>query len=99
MAIRFHRTAVVAGGKGQEAGAFAAEVSKYVTDKGMPTTWGVQAGGVSGTVHWFTDYPDMTAFEAGMVMSMTDPGYLAVLAKAEGLFIDGSIQDTIIYMM
>jgi hypothetical protein len=99
MAIRFHRTSLVAGVKGQEAGAFAAEVCKYVTDKGMPTTWGVQAGGAFGKMHWFTDYPDMAAFEAGMVMSLTDPGYLAILAKAEGLFIEGSTQDTIIYMM
>jgi hypothetical protein len=99
MAIRFHRTSLVAGAKGQEAAAFAAEVSKYVTDKGMPTAWGLQAGGAYGTMHWFTDYPDMTAFEAGMVMTISDPGYLAILAKADGLFVEGTTEDTIIYMM
>ncbi len=50
-------------------------------------------------MHWFTDYATMAAFEAGMVKTLTDPGYLAVLAKAEGLFIEGSTKDTIIYMM
>jgi hypothetical protein len=99
MAIRFNRTALVAGVKGQEAAAFAAEISKYVTDRGMPTSWGMQAGGTYGTMHWFTDYPDMAAFEAGMVMTLTDPGYLAILAKAEGLFVEGSSNDTIIYLM
>jgi hypothetical protein len=99
MAIRFNRTSVVAGAKGQEAAAFAAEISKYVTDKGMPTAWGMQVGGAYGAMHWFTDYPDMAAFEAGMVMTLTDPGYLEILAKAEGLFIEGSTEDTIIYLM
>ena len=50
-------------------------------------------------IHWFMDYEDMAAFEAGVLSSMTDPGYIAVLAKAEGLFIEGSTKDTIIYMM
>ena len=100
MAIRFHRTSLVAGVKGQEAGAFAAEVSKYVTETlGMPTAWGMQVGGVYGQVHWFTDYATMADLEAGLVKTLTDPGYLAILAKAEGLFIEGSSKDSIIYMM
>jgi hypothetical protein len=100
MAIRFNRTALVAGVKGQEAGAFAAEMCEYVTQAwGIPLEWGMQVGGTNGMIHWFMDYEDMAAFEAGVVRSMTDPGYLAVLAKAEGLFIEGSTKDTIIYMM
>ena len=50
----------------------------------------MQVGGAYGTMHWFTDYADMAAFEAGVVKSLTDPGYLAVLAKAEGLFVEGT---------
>ena len=100
MAIRFHRTAIVAGVKGQEAGAFAAEISKYVTETlGLPTTWGMQVGGIYGQVHWFTDYGTMAELDAGMVKTLTDPGYLAILAKAEGLFIDGRTEDSIIVMM
>lgn len=100
MAIRFQRTSLVAGVKGQEAAAFAAEVSKYVTENwGNITSWGTGVGGTYGTVHWFTDYEDLAAFEKGMFRSFTDPGYIAILAKAEGLFIEGSTKDTIIYMM
>jgi hypothetical protein len=100
MAIRLNRTALVAGVKGQEAGAFAAEVSTYATESlGMPTTWGMQVGGTNGMVHWFTDFADMAELEGGLVKTLTDPGYLAILAKAEGLFIEGSTKDTIVYMM
>ena len=100
MAIRFHRTALVAGVKGQEASAFAAEVSQYVTETlGMPTAWGMQVGSTFGTVHWFTDYENMTEFEAGLVKTLTDAGYIEILAKAEDLFIEGRTEDSIIYMM
>lgn len=100
MAIRFHRTALVAGNKGQEAGAVAAEVSEYVTQNwGSPSTWGMGLGGTYGTVHWFTDYEDMAAFEQAVLRSVTDPGYLAIVAKAEGLFIEGRMEDTIVWLM
>ena len=100
MAIRFHRTALVAGVKGQEAAAFAAEISQYVTETlGMPTAWGMQVGGTYGRVHWFTDYGNMTEFEVGLVKTITDDGYIAVLAKAKDLFVEGSTEDSIIYMM
>ena len=100
MAIRFHRTSLVAGVKGQEAAAFAAEISKYLTESmGIPTTWGMQVGGTFGTMHWFAEYPDMAAFEAGLIKTITDPGYIAILAKAETIFVEGTTEDSIIYMM
>ena len=100
MAIRFHRTAVVAGVKNQEASAFAGEISKYLTETlDIPTTWGLGVGGTLGTVHWFTDFADMAELEAGLVKSLTDAGYLEILAKAEGIFIEGRTQDNLIYTM
>lgn len=100
MAIRFHRTAVVAGAKNQEASAFAAEISKYVTETlGMPTTWGLQVGGTLATLHWFTDFADMAELEAGLGKTITDAGYMEALAKAEDLFVEGRTEDSIIYMM
>jgi hypothetical protein len=100
MVIRFHRTALVAGVKNQEAAAFAAEICKYATETmGMPTAWGMQVGGSFATVHWFTDLADMAEFEAGLVTTITDAGYLDIVAKAEGLLVEGSVEDTVIYMM
>jgi hypothetical protein len=100
MAIRFHRTAVVAGVKDQEAVAFATEISKYTTETlGMPTTWGMQIGGTFPTIHWFTDFENMTELEAGLVKTLTDAGYIEILAKAKDLFIEGRSEDSMIYMM
>jgi hypothetical protein len=100
MSIRFHRTSLVAGVKGKEAAAFAAEVSTYLTESmGIPTTWGMEVGGTYGTMHWFAEYTDMAAFEVGLVKTITDPGYIAILAKAEDLFVEGTTEDTIIYLM
>jgi hypothetical protein len=100
MAIRFHRVGLVASVKGEEAAAFAAEISQYLTETlGMPTTWGWQLGGTYGAMHWFTDYADMAAFAMGLVKTTTDPGYLAILAKADGLFLEGSVEDSIVYLM
>lgn len=100
MAIRFHRTALVAGVKNQEASAFAAEVSKYTTETlGMPTAWGLQVGGTLATLHWFTDFANMTEFEAGLGKTLTDAGYIELLAKAADLFVEGRTKDSIIYMM
>lgn len=100
MALRFQRTALVAGVKNQEAVAFAAEISKYATETlGMPTAWGLQVGGTFARLHWFTDFANMTEFEAGLVKTITDAGYIEVLAKAEDLFVEGRTEDSIIYMM
>jgi len=100
MAIRFQRTALVAGVKGQEAMTFAADVSKYVTETlGLPTTWGLQVGGTFATLHWFSEYADMAELEAALLKITTDSGYLDVLAKAKDLFVEGRTEDSIIYMM
>ena len=100
MAVRFQRTALVAGVKGQEAMAFAADVSKYVTETlGLPTTWGLQVGGTFATLHWFSEYADMAELEAALLKITTDSGYLDVLAKAKDLFVEGRTEDSIIYMM
>ena len=100
MAIRFHRSSLVAGVKGTEAAAFATEICAYLTNSmGLPTTWGLQVGGTYGKIHWFADYADMAELQVALGKTLTDPGYLAILAKAEGLFIHGSTEDSIIYVV
>lgn len=100
MAIRFQRTAIVVGAKNQEALTFAAEISKYSTETlGIPTAWGLQVGGTLATLHWFCDFADMTELEAGLGKTLTDAEYSAAVAKAADLFVEGSTEDTIIYMM
>ena len=60
---------------------------------------GVEVGGTVGTVHWFIDFGDMAELEAGLGKTLTDAGYLEILAKADGLFIEGRSHDTLIYTM
>lgn len=99
MTIRFHRTALVAGDT-QKASAFAAEICAYTTETmGLPTVWGLQVGGTLATLHWFTDFANMTEFEAGLGKTLADAGYIELLAKAHDLFVQGRTEDSIIYMM
>ena len=100
MTIRLDRTGLVAGHRDPEAAASAAEISTYLTEKlDMPTTWGVEVGGPVGTLHWYIDFANMAELEAGLAKSMTDPGYIEVIAKAADLFIEGRTEDSIIFMM
>ena len=100
MSIRFHRTALAEGDKVDEAGAFAAEVTKYVTENwGLTMIWGWQVGGTYITVHWFVDYANMTEMEAALGRTMTDEGYRKLLGKAQDYFVTGTVEDTIVYTM
>lgn len=100
MTIRLDRTGLVAKHQNPQAAASAAEISAYLTEKlGMPTTWGVEVGGPVGTMHWYIDFADMAALEAGLAKSMTDPGYIEIIARAASLFIEGRTEDSIIFMM
>lgn len=100
MSIRFHRTALVEPAKADEAVAFAAAVSAYATANfGQVTSWGLQVGGTYGTLHWFTDFADMTEFEVTSGRTLTDEGYRALMAKSADLFVTGSVQDTLIHMV
>lgn len=100
MTIRLDRTGLVAGHKNPEAAAVAAEISTYLTETlGMSTTWGVEVGGPVGTLHWYIDFVNMADLEAGLTKSMTDAGYIEIIARAADLFIEGRTEDSIVYMM
>ncbi len=99
MGVRFHRMADIAPGRREEAIAFAAEVSAYVTENwGTKVTWGVEVGGRLGRIHWFSDHESMAEVEANLAKSMADDKYVAIIDKAEGLFLP-EVEDTIIYTM
>lgn len=100
MTIRLDRTGLVAGHRNPEAATWAAEMSTYLTEKlGMPTTWGVEVGGPVGTIHWYVDFANMAELEAGLGKSMTDAGYIELIARAADLFIEGRTEDSIIAIM
>ena len=96
MAVRFHRTATIAAGQIGPATVFATEVAEYASKiwPGTVTAY-VEAFGRLGQIHWFADAEDIATVEKANNELNADEGYLALLAKAADLFIEGSGHDTL----
>lgn len=92
--VRFMRSALAVIGKAPEAMAFAKEIGDYVRD-----TFDVDIKVFmesDGTLYWITDYPDFETYGSKRAAITADAGYWAIIAKAEGLLLDGSVQDTVL---
>lgn len=94
---RFTRTARFSAGK--EAGAIA--LARKLTDYGNKKfkdlnmkLYLVQFGQVN-TLQWSFEVPDLNEVQKKFVQMMQDPEYVALLATASGLFMDGTTQDTL----
>jgi hypothetical protein len=76
---------------------FAKEIADYVNSNYEETTVQVfsEQFGAYGKVHWFSDHENMGAVEQFGTKTMSDEGYLALLAKSVDLFIEGSIRDLV----
>ncbi len=99
MGVRFTRTSTMARGKTDEAMAFAARVSEYVSENmGVEVKWGGQVGGTTGCLHWYVDYDDMAHMERVLGATLMDEGYKKLVDDAADLF-EGPAQDTIVYLM
>ena len=92
--VRFMRSALSAMGKAPEAMAFAKEITDYVRDThGVDLKVFMES---DGTLHWISDYPDFETFAAKRAAMMADSGYWGIIAKAEGILLDGSVQDAVL---
>ena len=96
--FRFHRTARASRGKFPEAAQWAKEVAGYINTKYAPGSVQAyaEAFGDLGTVHWYADYEDLATIERINAQLLTDQGYWALLNKANDLFIEASVHDTMI---
>ena len=99
--VRVHRTARISDGMIQQAFQFAKEITEYVNTKypQVSVQVYVEAFGAVGTIHWFVDYKDLATLERTTGQLFSDQGYLAILGKAPGLFIEGSVHDTLLMLM
>ncbi|UCF90551.1 MAG: hypothetical protein JSW39_19965 [Desulfobacterales bacterium] len=99
--VRLHRSARISDGMTRQAFKFAEEITDYLNAKypQHPVTVYLEAFGAVGTIHWFVDYRDLAAVERSAAELFSDPGYLAILGKAPGLFIEGSMRDTLLMQM
>ena len=99
--VRVHRTARISDGMIQQAYQFAKEITEYLNSKytQISVQVYVEAFGAVGTIHWFVDYKDLATVERTTGQLFSDQGYLAILGKAPGLFIEGSVHDTLLMLM
>ena len=99
--VRVHRTARIGDGMALQAFQFAKEITEYVNTKYPHVSVRVytEAFGAVGTIHWFMDYKDLATLEQTMAQLFKDAGFLAILGKATGLFIEGSAHDTLLMLI
>ncbi len=98
MHYRWTRRATVAGSPG--AREFAARVTEYVNQRhGLKVSWGAAINGAQD-LYWYADYPSLGAYEEALGKIMTDEEYWEkVLPEADGLFVPGSVHDTMVVVM
>jgi len=92
--VRFMRSAMTVIGRTPEAMAFAKEIAAYVRDNFEVDLKVFMES--DGTLYWITDYPDFETFASKRAAITADAGYWEIITKAEGLLLDGSVQDTIL---
>lgn len=95
--IRFQRTLRSAGSKGREAAAWGQEVTTYLNGKFSDTRFQVfsQRFGDISTISWQADFDTLASLVSYQEAVTRDEGYWALVDKADGLFIEGSINDTV----
>ena len=97
MSVRFQR---VAQGTGVESIQWAQEVAAYITEKypKNPHRVYTERYGDPSKVYTVSDWDDVAALDASFDALQADEGFLALLVKAQqsGLFVPGSIHDTIL---
>jgi hypothetical protein len=94
--VRWMRTARAVGTKVPQAIQWAKEVAEYVnTKQGGELRVSVDAFGEYPTIRWFADVESLAFLEQRLGEIMVDQGYWQLIAKAEGLFVEGTINDTV----
>jgi hypothetical protein len=96
--IRFERTIQAAIGKGREAIAWAQEVTTYLNGKFGEANFHVftQRFGDINTISWQADFDTLASLDSFQKAVNGDHGYWALVDKTEGVFVEGSINDTVL---
>ena len=95
--LLFTREACIKDGKRMEAIQFAKEIIAYGNEKDPQSKGRIytEIFGAVGKIIWIYEGKDLATFERGHKQFMADPAYRAILAKGAGLFIEGSVNDTL----
>jgi hypothetical protein len=95
--IRFQRSLRAVGGKGREATAWAQEVTTYLNGKFGETHFQVftQRFGDINTISWQANFDSLASLENYQQAINGDQGYWDLVDKIDGLFLDGTLNDTV----
>jgi hypothetical protein len=95
--IRFQRSTRIAQGKDLEAIAWAKEITTFLNGKYSDANVQVFAHrfGVIDTVAWQVDFDSLAGLDKYQKTLNDDEGFLALLGKSTGLFVEGSLFDTV----
>ena len=94
--LLFIREASIKSGKTREAVQFAKEILEY--DNNLLNRKGrvyMEMFGELGKIYWVIDNVDLATMQSDGNKLRGDPGRRAILQKAAGLFIEGSLHDTL----
>jgi hypothetical protein len=93
------RKATVAAAPGA-AREFAARVTEYVNERhGLSVSYGAEING-DANIYWYADYESLGADEQALGSIMGDTEYWdKVVPESEGLFVPGSVHDTMVVVI
>ena len=96
--LRFQRSLRARGGKGREAAAWAQEVTTYLNGKLAQTNLKVftHRFGDVNTITWQADFDSLASLNDYQQAVDGDKGYWQLVDKSEGLYLEDSIQDTVL---
>ena len=95
--ILWQREAHIKSGKQGEAIQYVRELIAYEKNK-LPQSKKrvyLEILGDVGKIYWMSEHKDFATMARDQRQLMEDPGYRAILNKAVGLFIEGSVHDTV----
>jgi hypothetical protein len=96
---RFIRTVTVKAAKNPAALQWAGEITAYLNKTySMNATYGMELFGAA-KIHWYFDTDSLDKFTAMNAKMMQDREYLALVAKGEGVWIEGAMKDTIVALL
>ena len=99
MHYRFNRTLMTGVGQAAVARDFAARITNHVNETlGMTMEWGVQVFD-EGRIVWTAEYPTLAAYEQDLEKLTADATYWKLSQEAKGMFVDGSLKDTLVGIM
>jgi hypothetical protein len=97
--VTLMRRAAINGNENQmKAMEYAKHIGKYVDGKfGFSDLQvGVEIYGDVGRIYWIGKQDSLESLARGAQQALTDPGYLQELQKGVGLFVPGSVHDTVV---